>query len=245
MFRRYLDLAVTKQSGSIQIAFTLRFLKDWHMRLTHDLFKIFEKGDLTNLEKYLEAHPELLNHKDLLARAVRHGSLEVVEKVYELGAINVQNAIGAIVYRADREVADFLVEKGANTLNEEEPVPIAACEVLNSYALQLALELADDPLPFEMGEKCVAMLLSTYSRNPQEKKACFNVLEDNGIVIPDTLMMNMHRCEAERVKEMIEETPDILHRLFSEAEIYPPALGIQVGDGLHLTPLANSPIFKF
>ena len=121
----------------------------------------------------------------------------------------------------------------------EEPVPIGCCEVLNSAMLQLSIDLAPLGLPSHIGQKCAAMVLSTYSRNPPQKHACIQILIENGVEFPRIPTMYIHRGDGEGLKRALQQDPSLLHRQFSEAEIYPQELGIQPGDGLHLTPLAG------
>lgn len=212
------------------------------MPLPSTLIQLFKTNNTTSVLGYLNRRPELMRNPELLGRAVRYGNLDMVRKLYDLGVRNVQEAIGYIVYGRKRDIAEFLIEKGADPLldDEHEPVPVGACEVLNAYALEMSIRLSGNQLPDDVAGNCLAMLLSTYSRNPVEKRQCFNILREYGVDIPDAAPLLVHQSDLASLREKIRQDPFLLERRFAEREIYPEYLGILPGDGLHLTPLPNS-----
>ncbi|GAB5555218.1 MAG: hypothetical protein Sapg2KO_48090 [Saprospiraceae bacterium] len=212
------------------------------MSLPSTLIQLFKTNNTTSVLGYLSRRPDLIRNPELLGRAVRHGNLEMVRKLYDMGVQNVQEAIGYIVYGRKRDIAEFLIAKGADPLlgDEHEPVPVGACEVLNSYALKMSIKLSGNQLPDDVAGNCLAMLLSTYSRNPSEKRKCFKVLSKYGVKIPDSPPLLVHQSDLSGLRQKIHQNRSLLEQRFSEREIYPEQLGILPGDGLHLTPLNNS-----
>lgn len=212
------------------------------MSLPSTLIQLFKANNTTSVLGYLNRRPDLIGNPELLGRAVRYGNLEMVHKLYDMGVRNVQEAIGYIVYGRKRDIAEFLIAKGADPLlgDEYEPVPVGACEVLNSYALEMSIKLSGNQLPDDVAGNCLAMLLSTYSRNPTEKRKCFNILRQHGVEIPDTLPLLVHQSDLAGLRQKIYQDRSLLEQRFPEREIYPEHLGILPGDGLHLTPLSNS-----
>lgn len=203
------------------------------------LLEAFKSHDYQQAEQTIKEHPILLERKDILGRAVRHGNLEMVKLMYQLGANNVQEALGYIVYGDKREIAKYLVELGANIAGEDHsgPILVSACEVLNKAAFETILDLSEHALTKDLGHQCLAMLLSTYCRNPIAKRACIERLVKVGVEVPDTPVMALHRGNLNLLNKHLQQDSNLFNRTFSEAEIYPPEFGIQPGDGLHLAPL--------
>ena len=138
-----------------------------------------------------------------------------------------------------KHVDEYLVSLGADMTKGGDygPPAVGACETLNSYALGLSLELSVEKLSPSIGLDCLAMILSTYSRNPNEKHKCLKILEENGTNIPDNPVMLFHRGDIHVLQKSIRKDKKLLTRRFREEEIYPKEYGINKGDELHLTPL--------
>lgn len=203
------------------------------------IIPLFEAADIPAIHEMLDAHPDLCQNQELLGRAVRHGNLAVVETVYNRGAQQVQTALGYLVYGQKADIGRFLLAKGADPMGGtgENILPIGACEVLNSWALQWAIDHSPTGLPPKVAQQCLAMTLSTYTRYPEGKAACLRILAKNGYLLPDTPVMRLHQGDIHALETWLPRTPELLTKTFQEADIYPPSLSIQPGDGLHLTPI--------
>lgn len=201
------------------------------------LIQAFEGGDLKMVKRIIQDYPVLLNRKDILGRAVRHGNLKAVELMYELGASNVQDALGYIVYTLKPDVATFLLKKGAS-FDSFDVLP--GSEVLNAEVMRFALSHMNDKLETGLAKRSVAMLLSTYSRNPKEKHACLEMIQSAGFELPNTPTMAVHQGKIDLLKAHLNQNPAVLNIRFKEDDFYPKELGIKAGDGLHLTPLAGT-----
>lgn len=206
------------------------------------LLKSFEAGDPALAEQLVHDHPELLKRSDLLGRAVRHGNLEMVRLMHRLGATGVQDALGYIVYGDKRDIAQYLISQGASLADDNllESLLVGACEVLNFSAFEMILDLWSRPLTSSTLRKCMAMVLSTYCRNPAHKHACIDRLISERMEIPDTPVMALHHGRVDLLEQHLKTDPNLFRRRYQESEIYPPLYGINPGDGLHLAPLEGA-----
>ncbi len=85
----------------------------------------------------------------------------------------------------------------------------------------------------------LAMVLTTYSRNPAGKHACISVFERLGYQLADTALMAFHRGRLDLLERHLQRDPQLLARRFSAAEIYPPDIcgAGQESGGMCGTPL--------
>jgi|SRR6266851_2556647 len=88
----------------------------------------------------------------------------------------------------------------------------------------------------------VAMVLETYSRNPMGKHQCLELFAKHGVELPDTPPMAVHRGRIDLLEDPLRREPDLLKRILSHQEIYPPELGCHADESLalHTTPLAGA-----
>lgn len=120
------------------------------------------------------------------------------------------------------------------------PILCGACECLAGESLRwLITHGADMDVESDNYGTCVEMLIGTYSRGPEGKHACLEVFAEAGFAFPDTAPLAIHRGRIDLLAACLEREPSVLERRFAESEIYPAALGIRPGRGLHGTPLAG------
>ena len=136
---------------------------------------------------------------------------------------------------------ELLVERGAdvNALWDGHYLIIfAPCETLQAGALKWLIEHgANHNVTAQDGTSCVRMLVGTYSRNPEGKHGCLAVFADFGYQFPDTAPMAIHRGRIDLLAACLARDPTLLDQPLSESEIFPAALGLDPGDGLHCAPL--------
>jgi ankyrin repeat protein len=116
------------------------------------------------------------------------------------------------------------------------PIVLAPCETLAPQSLQWLLSHGADP---NQGGGVLAMLVGTYARQPEGKHACLEVCVQSGLALPDTPALALHRGRIDLLEAHLARDPSLLSHRFTEAEIFPPELGLKAGDGLHLTPVAG------
>ncbi|MBI3832207.1 MAG: ankyrin repeat domain-containing protein [Planctomycetes bacterium] len=120
------------------------------------------------------------------------------------------------------------------------PIICAPCECLAPQTLQWLLDHGANPraVAKKYGSP-LAILISTYSRDAAQKHACLEVFAQSGFPLPDTPALAFHRGRIDLLEEHLKRDPALLSRQFTDAEIFPPELGIKPGDGLHVTPVAG------
>ena len=138
---------------------------------------------------------------------------------------------------------ELLVAHGAlvNALwNGTYPIICAPCEALAPQALRWLLEHGADPhVTSKAYGSPLRMLVCTYSRDPNGKHACLEVLAEAGFDLPDTPAMALHRGRLDLLGAHLKRDSSLLEHRFAESEIFPHELGIEPSEGLHLTPVAG------
>ena len=208
------------------------------------------RGDAQVVRGLIEKEPRLLheaarglsdsNWGPPMSYAANVGQDAIISMLREMGAQDVQHAFDRACLQGKIETARRLFAMGAR------PGPnsiIWTCETLNAdgmaFLLELGAELAD-----EKGDRLapVALLLTTYSRYPEGKHRCLEMVVQHGVELPDTPVTAVHRGRIDLLEAHLRRDPKLLARTFSLADIYPPALGCgpNLSYGLHGTPLAGT-----
>jgi Ankyrin repeat len=208
------------------------------------------RGDVNAVRELVLKDPRLLqeaarglpdsNWGPPMSYAANVGQDEIIAMLREMGAQDVQHAFDRACLQGKIETARRLHAMGAR------PAPGSiggTCETLNdegmAFLLELGAELAD-----EQGDNLapVALLLTTYSRYPEGKHRCLELVVEHGGDLPDTPVMAVHRGRIDLLEKHLRLDPQLPARTFSLAEIYPPAMGCgpDLSFGLHGTPLEGS-----
>jgi ankyrin repeat protein len=138
---------------------------------------------------------------------------------------------------------ELLVTHGADVnarWNGSYPIICAPCETLAPRALKWLLDHGADPhvAAGEYGSP-LKMLICTYGRNAEGRKACLEVIAGAGFDLPDTPAMAFHRGRIDLLARHLSRDPSRLEHRFRENEIFPAELGIRPGEGLHVTPVSR------
>lgn len=141
-------------------------------------------------------------------------------------------------------MVELLVNHGADVnamWGGHYPIICGPCECLAPGVLRWLLQHGAQPnaAATNYGSP-VSMLIGTYSRSARGKQECLEVFADAGFELPDTPAMALHRGRLDLLERHLERDPSLLARRFTEAEIYPPELGLAGGDGLTATPVVGS-----
>jgi hypothetical protein len=175
-----------------------------------------------------------------MSYAANMGSTSVIAMLHELGAKDFQSAFERAVLQGEIETARQLVAMGARPVAGSIMGP---CETLNPEGLSFLLE-SGAPFTDAANDASapVALLLQTYSRGPDGKHRCLEIVERAGIALPDTPAMALHRGSIDALERHLHRDPALFTRTFSHAEIYPPEIGCSLDEslGLHGTPLAGA-----
>lgn len=135
---------------------------------------------------------------------------------------------------------ELLLAHGAdvNALwNGHYPIIFAPCETLQPRVLKLLLDHGARLITTVEQSNCVAMVVGTYSRDPEGKRGCLQVFEDAGYQFPDTAPMAVHRGRVDLLEECLRRDPTILAQRFTQSQIFPAEVGLAPEDGLHCAPL--------
>jgi hypothetical protein len=138
---------------------------------------------------------------------------------------------------------ELLVAHGANVnalWNGNYPIICAPCETLAPESLKWLLKHGADPrIESENCGSPLSMVVATYSRYLEGKQSCLEVFAQMGFTLADTPAMALHRGRVDLLEAHLKDNPTLLEHRFTEAEIFPPEIGIKPGDGLHVTPMAG------
>ena len=207
------------------------------------------RDDLDVLAEMIREDPELLfedargarsNWGPPMSYAANLGRDRLVLFLHQRGASDLQQAFERACLQGRLETARRLYELGAR------PIPgsvMGPCETLNADGLALQLELGAN-FADAFGDKLapVALLLQTYSRAPEGKHRCLEIVELRGIELPDTPPMAVHRGRIDLLEAHLAQDHGLFRKTFSHREIYPPELGCAADESLalHGTPLAGA-----
>lgn len=208
------------------------------------------RGDVEAVRSLVAKDPRLLheaarglpdsNWGPPMSYAANIGQDAIIQMLRDMGATDVQHAFDRACLQGKIETARRLYQMGAR------PVPgcvMGPCETLDNAGLSLLLEL-DAELADKQGNRLapVALLLQTYSRYPQGKHRCLELVAERGITLPDTPVMAVHRGRIDLLEAQLRRDPRMPSRTFSIEQIYPRELGCgpDFSFGLHGTPLAGA-----
>lgn len=204
-------------------------------------------GDVEAVRRLVMKDPKLLresatglpdsNWGPPMTYAANVGQDAIIQMLRELGADDVQHAFSRACLQGKIDTARLLHSMGGRVTPG---IVMGPCETLDDSGLALQLEMGAE-LADHKGDKLapVALLLNTYSRYPEGKHRCLEIVAKQGITLPDTPVMAVHRGRIDLLEEQLRRDPNLLSRRFSLADIYPPELGCgpDLSYGLHGTPL--------
>ncbi len=204
------------------------------------------RDDSDAVRELVLKHPESL-HQDArgvkgnwgppMSYAANLGRQRIIAMLRDLGAKDLQFAFDRAALQGRIEAARQLYAMGARPAVDSVMGP---AETQSGSGLALLLELGA-AIGDGRGDRLapVALLLETYSRNPEGKHRCLELFAERGIDLPGTPPMALHRGRIDLLEDHLRRDPDLLARTFSHKEIYPPELGCHADESLalHGTPL--------
>lgn len=207
------------------------------------------RDDVDAVRELVLRNPHLL-HEDArgvkgnwgppMSYAANLGRGRIVAMLRDLGAADLEHAFDRACLQGKLDTARQLYAMGARPTVDSVMGP---CETQCGPGLALLLELGAE-LSDKGGNRLapVAMVLETYCRNPRGKHWCLELFAKNGIDLPDTPPMALHRGRIDLLEDHLHRNPQLFSRTFSHREIYPPELGCHADESLalHGTPLAGT-----
>jgi len=208
------------------------------------------KDKLTAVRDLVKKYPPLLhemargtescNWGPPMSYAANLGRDRIIEMLHGLGARDLTHALGRALLQGATGTARLL-----QTLGAQPPAgaAVGCAEALNDRGMAYVLEGGGDlsdghgyPLA------AVAMALETYSRFPEGKHRCFELFAAQGVKLPDTAAMAIHRGRIDLLEQLLSRDPALLAKTLRYQDIFPPQLGCHADEtlGLHGTPLAGA-----
>lgn len=180
-----------------------------------------------------------------LSYASNLGRDRIITMLHELGATDMQYGIGRAVLQGRVGTARMLHRMMGS------PRPPAGAFGGPAYTLNVA----GTAFLFEIGGELVDengnpdapvdVVLESDSRKREARHQILEMYAEHGFPLPDTPMMALHRGRIDLLEKHLRLDPDLLTRIFSFEEIYPPELKCQpqprrYDEMLPRTPIADS-----
>jgi hypothetical protein len=207
------------------------------------------RDDADELRQLVAARPELLREPARgtqrctwgppLSYAASLGRERLIAMLHDLGAADLQPAFERTCLQGQLGAARQLHALGARPVRGSVMGP---AETLNAsgmaFLLGLGAEIAD-----AHGERLapLALVLETYSRDPEGKHRILELVVEHGLALPDTPAMAVHRGRVDLLERHLSRDAGLLARPLAHADLYPPELGCHADESLalHGTPLAG------
>lgn len=190
--------------------------------------------DADTVKSIIERDPSLIHEPVLIRKnnwgpplsyAATAGRANVVDAMLDAGAEDTEYALGRAVLKGHIGIAKRLYEKWG--------APHPPDDALGGPAY--TLDVAGTEFLFEIGARAVDeygrriapvdVVLETDSRNPVAKHRILELYAENGLELPDTPVMALHRGRIDLLEKHLADDSSVLNRRFSHDEIYPPDLG--------------------
>ena len=205
--------------------------------------------DRPTVKKLLLENPSLLfedargvegNWGRPMSYAATVGREAIVNLCFELGAKDVQFAFERACLKGNLQTARILGELGGSP---RRGAVMGPCETLNSEGLKFLVDLGAE-ICDDSGDKLapVGLVLQTYCRQPNGKHGCLELFAANGIDLPDSGPMAVHRGRIDLLEACLKRDPDLLTRTFSHHSMFPVELGCGADEASALcgTPLGGT-----
>jgi len=208
------------------------------------------RDDADTVRELVRKHPQLLHeHATIrdsnwgppMTYAANLGRDRIIRMLHELGATDLEWALGRATLQSKIGTA--------RVLHAMLGAPRPPADALGGPAYTLSS--SGTALVFEFGAQVrdangkrlapVDVVLETDSRNPAAKHQILELYVQNGLELPDTPTMALHRGRIDLLDEHLRRGPGLLQRTFTHEEVYPPELGCHDEVlATHGTPLAGA-----
>ncbi len=192
------------------------------------------RDDLETVRDLVTKHPNLIhenagtrnnNWGPPLSYAANLGRDRVIKMLYDLGARDLEHAIGRALLQSKIDTARMLHEMMGSPPPPEDALGGPAY-TLSATGTELVLELGGKVVD-ENGRRLapVDVVLETDSRKPEAKHRILELYVQHGLTLPDTPVMALHRGRIDLLADHLRRDPQLLQRTFTHEEIFPPDLG--------------------
>ncbi|MFN2512778.1 MAG: ankyrin repeat domain-containing protein [Pyrinomonadaceae bacterium] len=160
-----------------------------------------------------------------MSYAANLGRDKIIMMLHELGATDLESAIDRATLQSKISTARMLYQMMGS--------PHPPADALGGPAYTLSA--SGTALMLEFGAQVtdadgkrlapVDVVLESDSRKPSDKHQILEMYVQQGLELPDTPIMALHRGRIDLLEEHWRRDPGLLHRTFTHEEIYPPAFG--------------------
>ena len=225
-------------------------VKSWkRLVLGCRMVEALHANDIELIRELIDEHPALLHENTRgvdsnwgapMSFAANLGHDDIIRMLAERGATDFQHAFSRACLQGKIRTAKLLMEYGAKV---ERGIVMGPSETLNADGLELLVDLGAE-LCDEQGNTLapIAMLLETYSRDPDGKHRCLQLGAEYGVQFPETPIVAFHLGRIDLLEQHSQNDQELIHRRYALREIYPLELGCHedVTCGLHGTSLAGT-----
>jgi len=157
-----------------------------------------------------------------MSYAANLGRDRIIRLLYDLGARDLQQAMGRAVLQSQIETATMLNEMLGRPAPPEGALDGAA----------YTLSVSGTEFVFRRGFQIrqgsgtpVATVIGSDSRRPADKRRILELYAEHGYIYPDTAMMAFHRGRFDLLEQHLARDPKLLSRPFAVGEVFPPEVG--------------------
>ena len=205
------------------------------------------RDNLAVVREIITAHPNLL-HEDArihincnwgppMSYAANIPRNRIIKWLHERGAKDIDSALDRALLQGHIDTARMLIDLGAappDRRSLDGPAETLNAEGM-AFLVELGVEVTAETAP-------VGMVLETYGRNPLGKHQILELFARQGVPLPDTPTMAVHRGRIDLLDKHLRRDPQLLSRTFAHREMFPPEVGCHEDEFAALggTPLGGS-----
>ena len=157
-----------------------------------------------------------------MSYAANLGRDRIIRLLYDLGARDLQQAMGRAVLQSQIETAAMLNEMLGK------PAPPAGALGGAAYTLSVPGTEFVFRRGFQIRQGAgtpVETVIGSDSRRPADKRRILELYAEHGYIYPDTAMMAFHRGRFDLLEQHLARDPQLLSRQFAIGDIFPPEVG--------------------
>jgi hypothetical protein len=156
--------------------------------------------------------------------AANLGRNRIIRMLHELGATDLQSAAGRAALQGEAETVRMIYDLAGRPSFDKLTLagPAYTLSVEGTAALiALGARIIG---PAGVDQNAMEHLLGTDSRNPPAKHRILQMYVDQGLELPDTPVMALHRGRIDLLEAHLARDPDLLTRTFDITEVFPLAI---------------------
>lgn len=157
-----------------------------------------------------------------MSYAANLGRDRIIRLLYDLGARDLQQALGRAVLQSQIETAAMLHQMLGKPAPPEGALGGAAYTLSvpgTEFVFRLGFQIRQGPgTPVET-------VIGSDSSRPADKRRILGLYAEHGYIYPDTAIMAFHRGRFDLLEQHLARDPQLLSRQFAIGEIFPPEVG--------------------